>query len=104
MAIYRRAIEDPTLSGPLKAASPTPCRQADLAAVLARGLHRPNWFRVPAWLLRLVLQGEATLLLGSRRVVPARLLAAGFEFVYSDLAAALADTTARSRSGATRAV
>ena len=60
-----------------------------LRAVLARVLHRPNWFRVPAWLLRLVLRGEATLLLGSRRVVPAKLTAAGFEFAYPDLERAL---------------
>ena len=101
VAVYRRAIDDSTLSGPVNAASPTPCRQADLAAVLARVLRRPNWFRVPAWLLRLVLQGEATLLLGSRRVVPARLLAAGFEFAYSDLESALADATAPVKSDRT---
>jgi hypothetical protein len=54
-------------------------------------LHRPTWFPVPAWLLRLVLRGEATLLLGSRRVIPARLVAAGFQFVHPDLEDALRD-------------
>ena len=95
VAVYRRAIEDPTLSGPINATSPTPCRQVDLAAALARVLRRPNWFRVPAWLLRLVLQGEATLLLGSRRVAPARLTAAGFEFRYPELEGALRATLGR---------
>jgi uncharacterized protein (TIGR01777 family) len=89
VAVYRRAIEDPAMTGPVNATSPTPCRQFELAAALAHVLRRPNWFRVPAWLLRLVLQGEATLLLGSRRVVPAKLAAAGFEFRYPKLEDAL---------------
>lgn len=89
VAAYRFAIADTTLSGPVVAASPEPCRQRDLAASLARVLHRPNWLPVPGWLLRLVLREEATLLLGSRRVVPARLLRAGLEFAYTDLEAAL---------------
>lgn len=91
VAVYRRAIEDPTLAGPINAASPEPARQADVAAALGRVLHRPIWLPVPAWLLRLALRGEATLLLGSRRVAPARLMAAGFAFAYRDLDAALAD-------------
>ena len=89
VAAYRRAIDDAALSGPVNATSPTPCHQAELAAALAKVLHRPNWFRVPAWLLRLVLRGEATLLLGSRRVAPAKLAAAGFEFTYPELDGAL---------------
>ncbi len=89
VAIYRRAIDDASLSGPINASSPTPSRQADVAQELARVLRRPNWLRVPAWLLRLVLRGEATLLLGSRRVEPRKLTAAGFEFAYPDLEGAL---------------
>jgi uncharacterized protein len=91
VAVYRRAIDDPAMVGPVNAASPGPRRQRDVAAILGRVLHRPTWFPVPAWLLRLVLRGEATLLLGSRRVIPARLVAAGFEFVHPDLEDALRD-------------
>ena len=95
VAVYRRAIDDPSFSGPVNASSPTPSRQADVATVLARVLGRPNWFRVPAWLLRLVLRGEATLLLGSRRVAPAKLSGAGFEFAYPDLEDALREALGR---------
>jgi len=91
VAAYRFAITDPRVSGPVIAASPEPCHQRDLATALARVLHRPNWLPVPGWLLRLFLREEATLLLGSRRVVPARLLGAGLEFAYTDLEAALVD-------------
>ena len=86
---YRLALTDASVSGPLIAAAPEPCRQLDLAAALARVLHRPNRMWVPGWLLRLVLREESTLLLGSRRVLPTRLLGAGFTFRYPDVEDAL---------------
>ncbi|HEX4897254.1 MAG TPA: DUF1731 domain-containing protein, partial [Candidatus Limnocylindrales bacterium] len=91
VGVYRRAIDDTTIDGPLNAAAPDPRRQREVATVLARVLRRPSWLPVPGWLLRLVLRGEATLLLGSRRVMPARLLAAGFRFSHPDLEDALRD-------------
>jgi uncharacterized protein (TIGR01777 family) len=98
VAVYRRAIDDTTIDGPVNAASPDPRRQRDVARVLARVLRRPSWLPVPGWLLRLVLRGEATLLLGSRRVMPARLLAAGFRFSHPDLEDALRDALDRPTS------
>jgi uncharacterized protein len=94
VAVYRRAIDDPTLDGPVNATSPEPSRQRDVAAALGRVLHRPTWLPLPGWVLRLALRGQATLLLGSRRAVPDRLLEAGFEFAYPDLDTALVDTLA----------
>lgn len=99
VAVYRRAIDDPAIAGPIIAGSPGPRRQREVAKVMARVLHRPSWLPVPGWLLRLVLRGEATLLLGSRRVLPARLLAAGFRFSHPDLEGALRDALGRPASG-----
>jgi hypothetical protein len=95
VGVYRRAIEDTTIDGPVNAASPDPRRQREVARVMARVLQRPSWLPVPGWLLRLVLRGEATLLLGSRRVMPARLLAAGFRFSHPDLEEALREALGR---------
>jgi uncharacterized protein (TIGR01777 family) len=91
VGIYQLALTDPTVSGPINAAAPEPCRQADLAAALARTLHRPCWLPVPAWAVRLVLRDQATLLIGSRRVVPSRALAAGYRFHHPAIDEALAD-------------
>ena len=91
VAAYRFAIAHPGVSGPVIAASPEPCHQRDLAAALARVLHRPNWLPVPGWVLKLFLREEATLLLGSRRVMPVRLLEADFKFANPDLETALRD-------------
>lgn len=101
VAAYRLAIVDGGLAGPTIAASPEPCPQRDVAAAMARTLHRPNWTRVPAWLLRVVLREQATLLLGSVRLRPARLLEAGLTFTYSDLDSALRDVLGRGDRGDT---
>jgi len=89
VATYRLAIADAGIAGPLIAATPHPVRQRELAAALAHVLHRPNWLPLPASVLRLMLREESTLLLGSRRVVPARLLEAGFSFRFINLEMAL---------------
>lgn len=93
---YRLALANERISGPLIGAAPEPIRQRDLAAALARVLHRPNWLPIPAWVLRMVLREEATLLLGSRRVRPARLLESGYSFRFPDLHDALRDALGRS--------
>jgi uncharacterized protein len=95
VAVYRRAIDDDSIDGPINAASPEPPRQIEVARALGRVLHRPIWFPAPAWLLRLVLREQATLLLGSRRVDPARLRDIGFQWSFGDLEAALRESLDR---------
>jgi uncharacterized protein (TIGR01777 family) len=92
VALYRRLIDDPDLDGIVIAAAPSPCHNTELAAALGRVLHRPSWLPAPAWAIRLALGEESTLVLGSRRAVPARALSLGFEFRYPDLEGALRDT------------
>ena len=98
VAAYRTAIADDRLSGPVNATSPEPCRQRDVAATLGRVLHRPSFFRTPAWLVRLAMRDQSTLILGSRRVVPARLLEIGVPFAFANLDAALRDVLGRRRT------
>ena len=91
VGIYRLALTDRSIVGPVNASSPEPCRQAELATALGRTLRRPSWLPAPAWTLRLVLRDQATLLIGSRRVVPARALGAGYRFEHPAIDEALAD-------------
>ena len=78
------------LSGPLNVAAPDPRPQAEFAALLGRSLRRPALVRTPAWLVRLVLGDQAVLTLGSRRVWPAKALAAGYRFIRPRLEDSLA--------------
>jgi NAD dependent epimerase/dehydratase family enzyme len=66
-------------------------RNRDFARSLGRALGRPAFMPAPAFVLRLVLGELAGLLLGGQRAVPARLSAAGFTFVFTDLDTALGD-------------
>ena len=79
----------PSLHGALDATAPAPVHQADLARALGRVLHRPTFLPTPGLPVRLLLGGMATLVLGSRRVIPARATAAGYAFQRPDLDDAL---------------
>jgi uncharacterized protein (TIGR01777 family) len=83
-------LADPGYRGPVNATAPEPVRNAELTRELARAVHRPAWFAVPGPVLRLALGELAEELLGSRRAVPQRALAAGFRFAYPTLGEALA--------------
>jgi uncharacterized protein (TIGR01777 family) len=94
LAIVRRSLADPALSGILHATSPNPVRNAELMAALRRVVRRPPAPPTPAPLVRLgaaVLRTDPALALTGRRCVPSRLLDAGFTFEHPDLTPALLD-------------
>ena len=80
VGLYRLALADPSLHGALNVTAPEPVPQAELARAMGRVLHRPARLPLPALPVRLLLGGMATLVLGSRRVIPVRALAAGYTF------------------------
>jgi uncharacterized protein len=89
-SIIEFALTTETLSGPVNAVSPSPLRNAEFAAVSARSLEQKRGVTLPAFLVR-ALMGEMgeEFLLASRRIQPAKLLAAGYQFLFPDLAQAL---------------
>ena len=81
--------------GPVNLTGPSPVRNAELIATLARLLHRPAIVPTPAFALRIVLGEFAQDTLTGQRAVPAKLLAAGFTHQHSDVASALRWALAR---------
>ncbi|MGI8842946.1 MAG: TIGR01777 family oxidoreductase [Gemmatimonadaceae bacterium] len=83
-------LDHPEIDGGVNVTSPNPVTNAEFTETLGRVLGRPTLVRVPALALK-VMYGEMgeTLLLGSQRMVPRRLLDAGFTFDYPELEAAL---------------
>jgi len=69
------------LNGPINLVSPNPIKNKEFTEQLAQVLHRPYFFHLPSVVIKAIFSemGEA-LLLSSTRVVPKKLLAAGFEF------------------------
>jgi uncharacterized protein len=79
-------------TGPYNLTAPSPVTNAELTAALHAAFRRPDfrWLRVPAPLLKLALGEMSAELLTSARVLPERLLEAGFEFEHATIGAALA--------------
>jgi hypothetical protein len=94
--IVRFVLENDSLSGAVNAVAPQPVRNAEFTRTLASVLHRPTIFPAPAFALKLALGEMAQgLLLSGQRVLPARLLAAGYPFQTTDLRVALREVLTR---------
>jgi uncharacterized protein (TIGR01777 family) len=89
-----RFLLEHDIAGPVNLTAPEPVRNVDFTKVLGRVLHRPTVFPVPAFALRAVLGRELAdeLALAGQRVLPRRLLDAGYEFRFPDLEPALRAT------------
>lgn len=95
-------LERDDIDGPINLAAPGPLPQRDFMAALRAtvgipvGLPATRWMaEVGAFFLRI----ETELVLKSRRVVPGRLLDAGFRFEFTEWAAAANDLVTRWRQG-----
>jgi len=89
-SIIEFALSCESLLGPVNAVSPIPLRNADFAKLSTEALGQKPGGAMPVFILRLSM-GEfgEEIFLASRRVEPAKLLAAGYKFRFPDLAEAL---------------
>lgn len=81
--------------GAVNAVTPNPAHNVDFTQALARTLHRPAIFPVPAWALSLMFGEMSKILLASQRVRPAVALETGFTFSFPELGPALGDLLKR---------
>lgn len=97
-AVYHVMMEQ-GISGAVNIVSPHPVTQAEFSKTLAKTLHRPWFFHLPARLLRCFFGEMADeLLLTSENVIPERLLQTGYVFRYPHLSEALRDLLALYRT------
>lgn len=85
-----RSLIDSSLEGPVNLVGPVAATNAELTSALGTVLRRPTILPIPTFAIRL-LYGEMgeTLATVSQRVVPQRLLDAGFAFQHTTILAAL---------------
>jgi uncharacterized protein len=80
VGVYRRAIEDESLAGPVNAVAPEKLREVDAARAFGEVLHRPALLPAPAFALRIALGDQADLLLQGQRAVSRKLDDYSFRF------------------------
>ena len=86
------ALTSSSLQGAYNFTSPNPVPMRQFAAFLGKQLKKPAWTRLPGTAAKLLLGEMAeAILLADQQVLPQRLLEAGFQFQFPDLASALAD-------------
>jgi hypothetical protein len=103
-AAVRFIIGNGGLTGAVNLAAPGPERQRDFMRELRAAWGVPVGLPATRWMAEigaLALRSDTELLLKSRRVVPARLTAAGFEFRYGTWPEAVRDLVRRARADGT---
>lgn len=97
-ADFVRAVEwllaHDEITGPVNLAAPAPVTNAEMMRELRTVCRMPVGLPATQWMLELgtwLLRTESELVIKSRRVVPGRLLAGGFQFEFPNLGAALED-------------
>lgn len=87
-------VDHPELAGPVNFTAPNPVRNREFAQALGRALNRPAILPVPEFMLRLVYGEFADVAVTGQKVLPQKLLAAGFEYRFPAIDQALQDLMA----------
>lgn len=91
----RFLLDHDELSGPVNLSAPQPLTNAELTSTMGRVLHRPTVLPVPGFAIRIPFGDFGADLVGGQRVVPRRLLDAGFEFAHPAFEPALREMLAQ---------
>lgn len=95
VALVAYLLDTPELSGVFNGTAPNPVTNREFTETLAGILRKPTLLPLPSWLIRLALGRDmSALLLGGQRVIPKRLVDAGFRFRFPVLDPALRDVLA----------
>lgn len=83
-------IQHEELNGPVNIVSPYPISNAEFTKILGMVLHRPAFFSIPDFIIKILWGelGEALLLTGAK-ILPKKLLQSGYNFKYPHLKEAL---------------
>ena len=82
-------LEKPEISGPVNAVAPESATMKEFCRQLGKALHRPSWFPVPEFVLKLAFGEMASVLTTGQVVKPFMAQQKGFTFSYPKLDLAL---------------
>lgn len=87
--IFRFAIEKEKIAGPVNGVAPEFIDMKRFATALGRKIKRPSLFRVPEFVLKLILGEAAEALIYGVKVIPGKLVEHGYSFKYKRIDEAL---------------
>ncbi len=90
VAAIKFLITNEQLSGPVNLTAPQPATNREVTKAMGAAYRRPTFAAVPGIALKIVLGEFSSEVLGSSRVLPDRLIAAGFQFQDADVSSAMA--------------
>lgn len=89
--IFLWALGNEQATGPVNAAAPEPLTSRDFSALLGKVLHRPSFFKVPKFVLDLILGEGSLILTEGQRVAPERTEKLGYRFLHPRAEEAMRD-------------
>jgi len=89
VGIILLALDHPGAIGAINATGQHPVTNKEFSKALGRALHRPAIFPIPPFMLKLRFGEVADVLTTGQRVVPAKALALGYQFMFPDIDGAL---------------
>jgi hypothetical protein len=89
VGIIKFALENESISGPINATAPQPVTNKEFSSALGKALNRPSSLAVPGFVIKLLLGELGDILLTGQRVLPEKVLKAGYKFKYPEVNEAL---------------
>ncbi len=84
-------LQSSVISGPVNFVAPEPLTMKEFSRTIGGILRRPSWAPVPAFALRILMGEMADMLLTGQRVIPKKMMDAGYVFRYPALTSALGE-------------
>lgn len=84
-------LNNSSCRGAFNLTAPAPVTNKEFSKSLAKALKRPCLFNVPSFVMKIAMGESSTMILEGQRVIPEKLIAAGYKFTFPSLTEALSD-------------
>lgn len=90
--MYIECLKKDVYQGVYNATAPYPATNADFTKALSRVLHRPAFFKAPAFAMKALMGDMSSIILEGQKVLPVKMKEKNFRFRYPTLEMALKET------------
>ncbi len=82
-------IQKNNINGAINLTAPNPVTMIEFSKTIGKILRRPSFFKVPEFILKIILGESSAMILNSNRVIPKKAIENGYNFEYDNLEKAL---------------